>query len=89
VISDGPSHRICALRKRIENRLPRVREMTLEDPHQAGTGAGHRALAVCRDLIISLLRLAEHTSIAHALRHHARHPEDAIALVARENPTMQ
>lgn|GEM_PF-1653311 len=69
---------------------PLGRDVTLgEDLHQAGTGAGPHALAVCRDLIISLLRLAGHTSIARALRHHARHPEDAIALVARGNPTTQ
>lgn len=73
-----------------DNRLHWVRDVTLgEDLHQARTGSGPHALAICRNLIISLLRLAGHTSIARALRHHARHPDDAIALVAGENPTTQ
>src|SRR5665647_1319019 len=74
----------------IENRLHWVRDVTLgEDLHQARTGAGPHALAVCRNLIISLLRLAGHTSIARALRHHARHPDQAITLVTSKNPTTQ
>jgi len=74
----------------IENRLHWVRDVTLgEDLHQARIGAGPHALAVCRNLIISLLRLAGHTSIARALRHHARHPDQAITLVTSKNPTTQ
>jgi len=57
--------------------------------HQARTGSGPHALAVCRNLLISLLRLSGHTNIARALRHHARHPDQAIALVASEQPTTQ
>ncbi|CAN5394329.1 ISAs1 family transposase [soil metagenome] len=74
----------------IENRLHWVRDVTLgEDLHQARTGSGPHALAICRNLLISLLRLAGHTNIARALRHHARHPDQAIALVASEQPTTQ
>jgi len=74
----------------IENRLHWVRDVTLgEDLHQARTGSGPHALAVCRNLLISLLRLSGHTNIASALRHHARHPDHAIALVASEKPTTQ
>ena len=57
--------------------------------HTGGTGSGPPALAVCRNLLISLLRLSGHTNIASALRHHARHPDQAIALVASEQPTTQ
>ena len=71
-------------------RLHWVRDVTLgEDLHQARTGAGPHAMAICRNLIISLLRLAGHTSIARALRHHARHIDQAIALVTSENPRTQ
>ena len=64
--------------------------MTLgEDLHQARTGSGPHALAICRNLLISLLRLAGHTNIARALLHHARNPDQAIAIVANENPTTQ
>jgi predicted transposase YbfD/YdcC len=74
----------------IENRLHWVRDVTLgEDLHQARTGSGPHTLAICRNLIISLLRLTGHTSIAHALRHHARHTDQAIALVTNDNPRTQ
>jgi len=74
----------------IENRLHWVRDVTLgEDLHQARTGSGPHALAICRNLLISLLRLSGHTNIASALRHHARHPDLAIALVASNRPTTQ
>jgi hypothetical protein len=39
-------------------------------------------MAILRNLVISLLRFAGHHNIARALRHHARHPSQAIALVA-------
>jgi predicted transposase YbfD/YdcC len=74
----------------IENRLHWVRDVTLgEDLHQARTGNGPHVLACCRNLIISLLRLAGDTGIARALRHHARHPDQAIALVTSANSTTQ
>jgi predicted transposase YbfD/YdcC len=74
----------------IENQLHWVRDVTLgEDLHQARTGNGPHVLASCRNLLISLLRLAGHTSIARALRQHARHPDQAIALVTSTNTTTQ
>ena len=74
----------------IENRLHWVRDVTLgEDLRPARTGSGPHALAICRNLLISLLRLSGHTNIASALRHHARHPDQAIALVASKRPTTQ
>ena len=36
-------------------------------------------MATLRNTAISLLRLTGATSIAKALRHHARHPDQAIA----------
>jgi hypothetical protein len=36
-------------------------------------------MATLRNTVISLLRLAGATSIAKALRHHSRHPDQAIA----------
>ena len=38
-----------------------------------------REVATLRNTVISLLRLTGATSIAKALRHHARHPDQAIA----------
>jgi len=74
----------------IENRLHWVRDVTLgEDLHQARTGNGPRVMATFRNLVISLLRLTGHTSIARALRHHARHPEQAITLLTSANTTTQ
>jgi predicted transposase YbfD/YdcC len=74
----------------IENRLHWVRDVTLgEDLHQARTGSGPQVMAAIRNLVISLLRFRGHTSIARALRHHARHPDQAIALLTSANATMQ
>ncbi len=74
----------------IEVRLHWVRDVTLgEDLHQARTGGGPQVMAALRNLVISLLRLAGHTNIARALRHHARHPDQAISLVTRTNATSQ
>lgn len=73
---------------RIEGRLHWVRDVTLgEDLHQARTGNGPHVLAALRNLIISLLRFAGHTNIARALRHHARHPDQAITLLTSANAT--
>jgi predicted transposase YbfD/YdcC len=74
----------------IEVRLHWVRDVTLgEDLHQARTGGGPQVMAALRNLVISLLRLAGHTNIARALRHHGRHPDQAISLVTRTNATSQ
>ena len=74
----------------IEVRLHCVRDVTLgEDLHQARTGSGPQVMAALRNLAVSLLRFAGHTNIARALRHHARHPDQAITLVTSANATMQ
>lgn len=74
----------------IENRLHWVRDVTFgEDLHQARTGSGPQVMATLRNLAISLLRFAGHTNIARALRHHARHPDQAIALVTSTDTTTQ
>ena len=43
-----------------------------EDRHQLRTGNGPQVMATLRNTAISLLRLAGHTKIATALRHHGR-----------------
>lgn len=64
--------------------------MTLgEDLHQARTGNGPQVLAVLRNLILALLRLTGHDNIARALRHHARHPDQAIAMLTSTLTTSQ
>ena len=64
----------------IENRLHWVRDVTFdEDRSQVRTGNAPQVMATLRNTVISLLRLTGATSIAKALRHHARHPEQAIA----------
>lgn len=74
----------------IENRLHWVRDVTLgEDLHQARTGNGPQVLAVLRNLILALLRLTGHHNIARALRHHARHPDQAIAMLTSTFRTSQ
>ena len=57
----------------IENRVHWVRDVTFdEDRHQLRTGNGPQVMATLRNTAISLLRLAGHTKIASALRHHGR-----------------
>lgn len=74
----------------IEDRLHWVRDVTLgEDLHQACTGNGPQVLAILRNLTLSLLRLTGHDNIARALRHHARHPEQAIAMLTSAFTTTQ
>lgn len=74
----------------IEVRLHWVRDVTLgEDLHQARTGNGPEVLAILRNLIISVLRLADHDNIASALRHYSRHSDQAIALLTRSFTTTQ
>jgi predicted transposase YbfD/YdcC len=64
----------------IENRLHRVRDVTYdEDRSQVRTGNAPPVMATVRNTAISLLRLTGATNIARALRHHARHPDQAIA----------
>jgi predicted transposase YbfD/YdcC len=67
---------------KIENQLHWVRDVTFgEDLSQARTGTGPHVMASLRNLAISILRLAGHTSIARALRHTARDPARAVHLV--------
>lgn len=66
----------------IENRLHWVRDVAFgEDLSQVRTGQAPRIMATCRNLAISLLRLAGWDSIAEGLRHLARHPDHAATLV--------
>ena len=63
----------------IENRLHWVRDVTFdEDRSQVRTGNAPQVMATLRNTTISLLRLTGTTNIAKALRHHARHPDQAI-----------
>jgi predicted transposase YbfD/YdcC len=74
----------------IENRLHWVRDVTLgEDLHQARTGHGPHVLAILRNLVISVLRLADHDNIARALRRYSRHTDHAITLLTRTLATSQ
>jgi len=66
----------------IENRLHWVRDVTFdEDRSQVRTGAAPQVMATVRNLVISLLRLAGWTNIAHALRHHAADHRRPLALL--------
>ena len=59
----------------IEDRLHWVRDMDWdEDRSQVRTGNGPRVMASLRNLAITVLRLTGQTSIAAALRYHARRP---------------
>lgn len=61
-----------------------VRDVTLdEDRSQVRTGAAPQVMAALRNLTVSLLRLAGKPRIAAALRRHAVHPAEALALVFR------
>jgi predicted transposase YbfD/YdcC len=74
----------------IENRLHWVRDVTLgEDLHQARTGNGPHVLAILRNVVISVLRLAGHDNIARALRHYGRHTDQVIPLLTRPFTTSQ
>jgi predicted transposase YbfD/YdcC len=67
---------------KIENQLHWVRDVTFgEDASTARTGTGPHVMATLRNLVISILRLAGHVSIAAALRHAARHPMRAFRLL--------
>ena len=66
----------------IENALHWVRDVVFdEDRHQLRTGSGPQVMATLRNTAISLLRLAGHTRIAKALRHHSRDPDRPIDLI--------
>src|SRR5574337_779521 len=66
----------------IEVRLHWVRDVTFgKDGSQAGSGQAPRIMATCRNTAISILRIDGWENIAAGLRHHARHPDHALALV--------
>ena len=60
----------------------RVRDVTFdEDRSQVRTGQAPRVMATCRNPAIGMLRIAGWDNIAAGLRHHARNPDHAFALV--------
>jgi hypothetical protein len=66
----------------IENRLFYVRDVTLgEDACRVRTGQAPHNLAITRNLTIHLLRHTGHANLAAALRRHAAHPGEALALL--------
>ncbi len=66
----------------IEDRLHWVRDMDFdEDRSQIRTGNGPRVMASLRNLVLTILRLAGATSIAAALRHHARRPDRPLRTI--------
>jgi len=63
----------------IENRLHWCRDVVFdEDRSHVRTGKAPQVMATMRNTAISLLRLTGWTNIAKGLRHHARHPDQAI-----------
>jgi predicted transposase YbfD/YdcC len=66
----------------IENRVHWVRDVTFdEDRSQVRAHAGPQVMATLRNIVISLLRLAGHTNLAQATRHHARDPHRPVELL--------
>jgi predicted transposase YbfD/YdcC len=66
----------------IEDQLHWVRDVTYdEDRSQIRTGNGPRVMASLRNLAITILRLTGETSIAAALRHHARRPSRPLQTI--------
>jgi predicted transposase YbfD/YdcC len=66
----------------IEDRLHWVRDVTYdEDRSQVRTANGPRVMASLRNLAIAILRLTGQTSIAAALRHHARRPSRPLKTI--------
>jgi predicted transposase YbfD/YdcC len=68
----------------IEDRLHWVRDMDFdEDRSQVRTASGPRIMASLRNLVITILRLAGTTSIAAALRYHARRPSRPLRTIMK------
>ena len=79
-----PAHIADLLRghRQIENRLHWVRDVGFgEDASRVRTGNAPRVMASLRNLAISALRLAGHTSIAAGLRHMARDSNRPLQLL--------
>ena len=68
----------------IEDRLHWVRDMTYgEDHSQVRTASGPRVMAALRNLAITILRLSGATSIAAALRYHARRSDRPLQAIMK------
>lgn len=83
--------RLLALRRghwTIENALHRQKDVTFgEDASLVRLGQGPTVMALVRDAALNLLRRAGVRHVAAQLRHHAQHPEHAVALVTTGCPT--
>ena len=80
----GADRLLRVLRKHwdIENRVHWVRDVTFdEDRSQVRTGNAPQVMAAFRNLTSTLVRWAGHTNVAAALRRHAAHVSEALALV--------
>jgi predicted transposase YbfD/YdcC len=68
----------------IEDRLHWVRDTDFgEDSSQVRTASGPQIMASLRNLAITILRLAGATSIAAALRYHARRPSRPLRTIMK------
>jgi predicted transposase YbfD/YdcC len=68
----------------IEDRLHWVRDLDFdEDRSQVRTASGPRIMASLRNLVITILRLSAATSIAAALRYHARRPARPLQTIMK------
>jgi hypothetical protein len=68
----------------IEDRLHWVHDMDFgEDSSQVRTASGPRIMASLRNLVITIVRLAGATSIAAALRYHARQPSRPLRTIMK------
>ena len=68
----------------IEDRLHWVRDTDFgEDSSQVRTAGGPRIMASLRNLVITIVRLAGATSIAAALRYHARRPSRPLRTITK------
>jgi predicted transposase YbfD/YdcC len=66
----------------IENRVFHVRDVTYGEDHcRVRTGAAPMILSTLRNVTLNLLRWKNVPNIAAALRRHAAHPLEALALI--------
>ena len=66
----------------MENRLHYVRDVTLgQDASQVRKGSGAEVMAVLRNVVLGILRLAKVENVAAKLRSLAWRPQDAVSLV--------
>ena len=86
VTQASPAHLAAIIRGHwgIEDRLHWVRDNDFdEDRSQVRTASGPRIMASLRNLVITILRLAGTTSIAAALRCHARRPSRSLHTIMK------